>query len=104
MVPSKRVVANFTDCCGEYFQRTVFSEECSSWYKTGGSKGRVSALWPGSRLHAVEVLKTPRFEDFEFIYIDGNNFAWFGDGSSLRDSKTEPDKAHYLKAVENVIG
>jgi hypothetical protein len=47
MAPKKQVVAAFTKFCDEYFKTTVFSEECSSWYKSGGIDGKVSALWPG---------------------------------------------------------
>ena len=80
IVPSERAVNNFTDFSDAYFKGTVYSEECSSWYKTGGKNGRVSALWPGSSLHAIEALKSPRWEDFEYTYVDGNEFGWFGNG------------------------
>ena len=96
LMPSRRAVNLFTNFCDAYFKGTVYSEECSSWYKTGGKNGRVTALWPGSSLHAIEALKKPRWEDFEFTYVDGNGFGWFGDGWSERDRKNL-DKAYYLK-------
>jgi hypothetical protein len=27
--------------------------------------GRVDAVWPGSALHYMELIKTPRYEDFD---------------------------------------
>ena len=94
--PSARAVANFTKFCDAYFAGTVFSDECSSWYKTGGKNGRVSALWPGSSLHAIRALERPRWEDFEYTYVDGNAFGWIGDGWSELDKRDELDKTWYL--------
>ena len=96
MMPSTRAVNNFTDFCDAYFAGTVFSEECSSWYKSGGKNGRVSALWPGSSLHAIRALERPRWEDFEYEYVDGNPWGWFGDGWSERDRDNAADKTYYL--------
>ena len=105
LMPSRRAVNLFSDFCDAYFKRTVYSEDCSSWYKTGGKHGRVTALWPGSSLHAIAALKKPRWEDFEFTYVDGNDFGWFGDGWSQRD-RTNLDKAYYLRQAileENML-
>lgn len=93
------VVRSFTQYCDEYFKRTVFSAKCRSWYKGGAEEGRVTALWPGktlffspvmrmdgtliilgSSLHARKVFATPRWEDYEYEYVDGNNYGWIGDG------------------------
>lgn len=43
-------VERFVKHCDEYFQRTVFTMNCNSWYKGGTNNGRVSALWPGKKL------------------------------------------------------
>jgi hypothetical protein len=40
----------------------------------------VTALWPGSSIHAVKALEKVRFDDFEMTTTDGNDFGWFGDG------------------------
>ena len=103
MQPSARAVANFTDFCDEYFKDTVFGEECSSWYKAGKKTGRVSALWPGSSLHAMQVLKRPRWEDFEYTYVEGNEWGWFGDGWSRMDRYDELDKTYYLTYEPRMI-
>ena len=86
--PKKKAVENFTNYCDAFFKRTVFSAECGSWYKSsppGASaedrkKGRITALWPGSSIHAIRALERVRWEDFEYEYKDGNEFGWFGDG------------------------
>ncbi|KAI9798294.1 MAG: hypothetical protein M1833_004866 [Piccolia ochrophora] len=95
MVPSERSVANFTKFCEMYFEGTVHSLECSSWYKGGSKDGKVSALWPGSSLHAIEALSRPRWEDFDYSYVDDEEFGWFGDGWAERDRNGE-DKSYYL--------
>ncbi len=86
--PKRKVVENFTDYCDAYFKRTVFSAECGSWYKSSPpnataeerKNGRVTALWPGSSIHAVRALEKVRFDDFEMTTHDANDFGWFGDG------------------------
>ena len=86
--PKSEVVKNFTDYCDAYFKRTVFSAECGSWYKSSPpgtspeerKKGRVTALWPGSSVHAVRALEKVRWEDYVMKEVDRNPFGWFGDG------------------------
>lgn len=88
IMPKKEVVQNFTNYCDAFFKRTVFSAECNSWYKSSPpgtsaedrKKGRISALWPGSSLHAVRALEKVRFEDYDMTTVDSNDFGWFGDG------------------------
>ncbi|OAL32210.1 hypothetical protein AYO20_07978 [Fonsecaea nubica] len=86
--PKRKAVENFTNYCEAFFERTVFSAECGSWYKSSPPnatpeerrRGRVTALWPGSSIHAVKALEKVRFDDFEMTAADGNEFGWFGDG------------------------
>ncbi len=88
------MVENFTNYCDAYFKRTVFSAECGSWYKSSPpgtspeerKKGRITALWPGSSVHAVRALERVRFEDFEItLYDKENEFGWFGDGWTVAE-------------------
>jgi hypothetical protein len=67
-----------------YFPRTVFMDNCRALYKRGD---RVTGLWPGSTLHAIETLKSPRWEDFIYEYRaetggEENCFGWLGNGWS----------------------
>lgn len=112
MSPTPAAVHNFTSFCDAYFQGTVYSEECSSWYKsipasavtssdpTIKNRGRVSALWPGSSLHAIQAMARPRWEDWTFEYIGGNPWAWFGDGWAGADRSGDPvAQTSYLDGV-----
>lgn len=40
-------VQRFSAYCQEYFQGTVYSRKCRSWYKGGKEEGQITALWPG---------------------------------------------------------
>jgi hypothetical protein len=91
--PKRQAVQNFTNYCDAYFKRTVFSAECGSWYKSSPpnataeerKRGRVTALWPGSSIHAVRALETVRFDDFDMTNCDQNDFGWFGDGWTVAE-------------------
>lgn len=97
MQPRTSAVDSFTAYCEEHFKETVFSDECSSWYKTDG---KVSALWPGSSLHAIKALEEPRWEDFEYSFVNGNPVGWLGDGSTEADHDANADKAYYLTSTQ----
>lgn len=94
--PRTSAVDAFTAYCEAHFRETVFSDDCSSWYKTDG---KVSALWPGSSLHAIRALEEPRWEDFEYTYVDGNSMGWLGDGSTEADHDENADKTYYLTST-----
>ncbi|KAK4235186.1 hypothetical protein C8A03DRAFT_36971 [Achaetomium macrosporum] len=47
--------------------------------------GRVNAIWPGSSLHYLQVIKQFRYEDFEFHYADKNPCAHLGMGWTVED-------------------
>ena len=47
MKVKKSAVKRFVAHSDRYFQQTVFSMRCRSWYKGGSEDGRVNALWPG---------------------------------------------------------
>ncbi|KAH7075495.1 hypothetical protein BKA63DRAFT_413523 [Paraphoma chrysanthemicola] len=100
---------DFVEYANAYFEGTVFGDECRSWYKHKGT-GKVVGLWPGSTLHCVEALRSPRWEDFEYVYLDelegadkanglggtkANRLAWLGNGWSINQLE-ERDLAFYL--------
>lgn len=87
--PIPGAVQHFTDYCDAFFQRTVFSADCDSWYKVA-PRGRITALWPGSSLHAATALRSVRFEDYHLVARDGNPFGWFGDGWSHAERTNDP--------------
>lgn len=42
-------------------------------------------MWPGSRVHFFENMKTPRWEDYEIKYEKKNRFWYLGNGFSERE-------------------
>ncbi|KAJ5733016.1 hypothetical protein N7533_013463 [Penicillium manginii] len=57
----------------------------------GTEEGRIVALWPGSSLHAMKVFAQPRWEDYEYEYVNDNPFGWIGDGWTENEKN---DKIH----------
>jgi hypothetical protein len=75
-------------------------DQCNSWYRSEGGKGdRIIGLWPGSTLHALETLRSPRWEDFEYETKEENNLRWLGNGWSVTQ-QDEGDPAWYLEPSE----
>jgi len=64
----------------EIHKRTVWQEECRSWFKNGKIKNRIY-LWPGPTIHYLKTIKEPRVEDYNFKYRHGNRFAFLGNGT-----------------------
>ncbi|KAK0392925.1 hypothetical protein NLU13_2419 [Sarocladium strictum] len=77
-------VADFSQYIDEYFKRTVYTDDCSSWYRQGRTGARITALWPGASMHCLEALRSPRWEDYIFESADptGNHLRWLGNGWS----------------------
>lgn len=104
-VQSQRV-RDFQDYATQYFKRTVYLDGCSSWYRSEGGKGdRISGLWPGSSLHAMETLRSPRWEDFDYVHEgddpstgQSNWLAWLGNGWSVAQlDDGVGELAHFLQ-------
>ena len=81
---SSRIVRDWNRQTQAYFKRTVFMDECKTWYR---KDDKIVGLWPGSTLHAVETLRSPRWEDYIYTYRDNddpeyNRMAWLGNGWS----------------------
>jgi len=101
MAPSAAAVKDFMDYLDSYFTRTVFGQKCKSWYKNGKEEGRVVGLWPGSCLHAVRTFENPRWEDYDYVYLNEqkNRFAWLGDGWTQVE-KYGGDTAFYMEDID----
>ncbi|KAJ2893258.1 hypothetical protein MKZ38_008853 [Zalerion maritima] len=96
MQPKQESIEMFVKFCADYFKNTVFTLPCRSWYKRGTVDGPVAALWPGSALHFLKTLEKPRFEDYDFTYVDGAKMAWLGNGFTVCEREVESDKSKYL--------
>ncbi|KAB8200573.1 hypothetical protein BDV34DRAFT_230175 [Aspergillus parasiticus] len=94
--PKQDACMTFRGYCEKFFRKTVFSMSCRSWYKRGTEDGPVTALWPGSCLHFAKVLENPRFEDYEYTYIDGRDMAWMGNGFTTPELDASVPASTYL--------
>lgn len=106
MEVQSRRVQDFQKYATEYFKRTVYLDGCSSWYRSeGGTGDRISGVWPGSALHAMEAFRSPRWEDYNYVYEgeeDGseqaNRLLWMGNGwSSAQLEGGVGELAHFLQ-------
>ncbi|CAK7237721.1 hypothetical protein SBRCBS47491_010100 [Sporothrix bragantina] len=84
MAPKKKAVDAFKAHHDLYVTRTAWSGPCSSWFKKGDPSGSLT-MYPGSRVHFFELLKTPRYEDYEFDYLSNNQWSFLGNGFHARE-------------------
>ncbi|KAI1358426.1 hypothetical protein F5Y08DRAFT_116319 [Xylaria arbuscula] len=94
-MPKEEAVQEFVQYKNHFMKRTVWADDCHSWYKNKGD-GQVTALWPGSTLHYVECMKNLRLDDFEVTYA-GNRFAWLGNGYSQTELDETADWSYYIR-------
>lgn len=88
----------FNEWKDEFMSSTIWTEECRSWYKSGSAFGKVAALWPGSTLHYLEALKTPRYEDWQWTYQEGvNRWAFLGNGHSSAEKRAGGNLSYYIR-------
>ncbi|PHH72692.1 hypothetical protein CDD80_4377 [Ophiocordyceps camponoti-rufipedis] len=60
----------------------VWSQHCTSWYKSRG--GKVVGPWPGTILHYYAATEIVRWEDYELGFIDEDQkYSSFGNGVTL---------------------
>lgn len=86
----------------ELLKRTAWSSSCSSWFKNGKQHGPVTAIWPGSRLHYFEVMKEPRFEDFDIDYFE-NRFSYWGNGFTETELSVDGNAVWYFDVLDNEL-
>ena len=92
----------FNDWKDEFMEGTVWKQDCRSWYKAGSKSGRVVALWPGSTLHYLEAVQTPRYEDWSWKYQRGaSRWAYLGNGHSSAEKRSGGDLAWYIKSQDD---
>ena len=81
MCIQSRAVEHFTRYVDRWMQDAVWTGSCRSWYKNHTKNGRVTALWGGSGLHFIEALAEPRWEDYDYEYVDpACQYSYFGNG------------------------
>lgn len=98
MMAKRPRVADFSRHVDAYFKNTVFMDDCKSWYRKGD---KVTGLWPGSTLHCMEALRSPRWEYFDYEYLpesgcEENQLGWLGNGWTLNQLENR-DLAWYFQ-------
>jgi len=82
-----------------FLKRTAWTSPCRSWFKQGKTEGQ-AAIWPGSRLHFLKMMESPRYEDFDIVYRDERNmFAFLGNGFEMREFDGR-DITNYLGGLD----
>ncbi|KAK3948256.1 hypothetical protein QBC32DRAFT_381743 [Pseudoneurospora amorphoporcata] len=94
--PDAAVIGDFVAHKDQFMAKTVWGDDCKSWYKSGSCNDKVTALWCGSTLHYLEVIRQVRFEDWEFEY-EGNRFTYLGNGHSQTEMNPDADWAYHVR-------
>jgi cation diffusion facilitator CzcD-associated flavoprotein CzcO len=99
VVPSQQAADDFVEYSDAFFPKTVLTDNCSSWANGGQPGGRVFGVWPGSAAHVTIVRREPRWEDWEYTYVNKhkNRFAYFGTGWTKKEADPDSDLVPYLK-------
>lgn len=101
LAPKEAVARQFTDHADLFLKRTSWTDACSSWFKQGRKDGPLP-MFPGSRLTYLQLLGTPRFEDYEIEYMnDKNLFEFLGNGFERREFDGR-DLSNYLGLLDGV--
>ncbi|KAL4744726.1 hypothetical protein BDW72DRAFT_208787 [Aspergillus terricola var. indicus] len=102
--PSKAATDDFIEYSDNFFPRTVWTENCSSWYNGGRPGARIHGLFPASAASLNYIRRDPRWEDFEYEYTNpsGNRFAWIGNGWTSREMAEAEDLTPHLKKPQDI--
>lgn len=94
--PKPAAVKDLYNHTHELMKRLVWSSACRSWFKNGKTHGPVTAIYPGSRLHFFELLKTPRYEDYDITYRTNNRYQFMGNGYTETEISIDGDPVWYF--------
>ncbi|KAF4809306.1 FAD-binding monooxygenase moxY [Colletotrichum siamense] len=104
--PREEAARDFNDIANGYFDNKVTTDKCNSWFKQGGGATHVLIAWPGTFHHRADILRDPRWEDFQFIRRPGaekNRFEYFGNGLTAREvRRDEEDITGYLREIGKI--
>ena len=94
---------DFVRYADDFFAKTVLTDDCASWFKSGGrSDGRITAMWPGSLVHAWHAYAHPRWEDYSYERMPSlgdNGLGWLGSGLAV-SQLTGESSTTYLDKVD----
>ncbi|CAG9943089.1 unnamed protein product [Clonostachys rosea f. rosea IK726] len=98
--PKEEAVRDFVQYKDWFMKGTVWNDPCRSWYKGGRDGNKVLALWPGSALHYLEMMKDVRFDDLDIKYA-GNRFSFMGNGYSQTELDDTADWGYYIREYDD---
>ena len=93
--PKMEAVEDFIKPKDHFMKKTVWDEECRSWYKNNSASAKASALWPGSTLHYMEAMGEVMYDHWDIKY-NGNQFAWLGNRYSQTALDPTADWSYYI--------
>jgi hypothetical protein len=95
LVPKHEATIEFNHLLDGYFDNKVLSDTCDSWLKAGKGKTRVLAGWPGSGHHRFDILREPRWEDFDYVRSKdarSNRYEYFGNGWTEKERRGDANE------------
>ncbi|KAK5043605.1 hypothetical protein LTR84_011365 [Exophiala bonariae] len=98
LTPKLHLAEALTEHAELFLARTAWSSGCTSWFKQGRADGQL-CMFPASRLVFMEIMKEPRFEDYDIEYRSMNPWAFFGNGFSTRQFDGR-DLSYYLGMLQ----
>ncbi|KAF9895269.1 hypothetical protein FE257_000171 [Aspergillus nanangensis] len=97
--PKDEAVGDFFEHHRQYMPLTAWTKPCRSWFKQGTVDGEVM-MWPGSKVHFFDTIKSPRWEDYHLHYTTGNRFGYLGNGFAAREVDGSSDLSWYLGVLD----
>ncbi|RTE71760.1 hypothetical protein BHE90_013841 [Fusarium euwallaceae] len=82
----------------EFHSRSIWSDDCSSWYKGGVKNGKVW-IWGGSGLHYMRTIRMVRWEDYKYRYHRRNVWSFLGNGWT--GAQVKRDRANVSPYIRN---
>jgi hypothetical protein len=102
VTPRLKPAKQFQEHHDLFVQRTAWTQPCTSWFKQGQPENNsLLTMYPGSRVHFFELLKTPRYEDFDIEYGSDNQWNFLGNGFSAREFDGR-DTTNYVGLLNGV--
>ncbi|PGH14607.1 hypothetical protein AJ79_02942 [Helicocarpus griseus UAMH5409] len=72
----------------KWHERGVWTADCRSWYKNNTKDGK-PRCWGGSSMHYLKTIRYPRWEHYNFRYVDDNPWAFLGNGQTKGEVERE---------------
>jgi hypothetical protein len=90
--PKPEVVESWQEHALAWLEKSAWVTPCQSTYKNGVKDGKLVSLHGGSRLHYFDLLRTKRYEDFNWTSLCSDpslRFAWLASGFTMAEAKRE---------------